>query len=130
MTDNKKLNFEVSVENLPDALASLPGDINNWETELANALNKQYKAEQKLSFIKSQTEMKIRTNPVDYGNIKLTEGAIGAIMVIQPEVQAAESELIEARLEVSSLRAITNALDAKRSACKYLSELLSGGKIS
>ena len=129
MTD-KKLNFEVSVENLPEALSSIASDINTWETELATALNKQYKAEQKLSYTKSQVEMKIRTNPIDYGNIKLTEGAIGALMVIQPEVQAAETELIEARLEVSSLRAITNALDAKRSACKYLSELLSGGKIS
>lgn len=130
MAIKEVVDLKVSIAGLPEQLEKLPGDVGEWESQLADCLNKQHLAEQALSLAKAQAEINIRTNPLAYGNLKLTESTVSALVVVQPEVIKAEKDLIDARLQVNSLKAITNALDVKRSACKYLAELTLSGRIS
>lgn len=121
------VDLEVSVGNLPEALAVLPQDTATWESALADELNKQHKAEQALNLTRAKTQLDIRTDPLKYGYPKLTEALVNTLVDVQAAVIAAEQAVIDAKLAVNSTRAIVNALDAKRSACKYLTELVIRG---
>lgn len=121
------VDLEVSVGNLPEALASLAVDIAEWSSALAGDLNKQHKAEQAFNLVKAKMEITIRNDPLSYGFPKMTEGLVTTLVASQPEVVAAENALIDAKCAVNGTRAIVDALDAKRSACKYLTELVIRG---
>lgn len=121
------VDLEVSVGGLPEALATLPQDISTWESALADALNKQHKAAQALNLVKAKTELAIRNDPLSYGFPKMTEGLVSTLVVVQQAVIDAEEALIAAKCVVDNTRAIVNALDVKRSACKYLTELVIRG---
>jgi hypothetical protein len=125
-----QLDLKVTRENLPEQLESLASDISYWETSLAEAQNKLYLAELEHDVLVANTNIDIRTNPLAYGNLKVTDAAAGAITQTQPAVVEAAKAVIAAKLEVANTRAVVNALDAKRSACKYLSELLVSGRFN
>lgn len=121
------VDLEVSVGGLPEALSMLPQDISTWESALADELNKQHKAAQALNLVKAKVELAIRTDPIAYGYPKMTENLVDTLVVVQPQVIAAEEALIAAKFAVDNTKAIVNALDVKRSACKYLTELVIRG---
>jgi hypothetical protein len=122
-----EVDLEVSVGNLPEALSVLPRDTAAWESVLADELNKQHKAEQALNLIKAKTDLAIRNDPIAYGYPKTTEALIANLITVQQPVIDAEAALVAAKCAVNSTRAIVNALDTKRSACKYLTELVIRG---
>jgi lipopolysaccharide biosynthesis regulator YciM len=125
----KKPDFNVDLASLPQVLETLASETQEWDAALAEAQHQMYLADQKYNLAKARTEIEIRTNPLAFGNLKITEGAVAALVQIQPEVVEAERALIDAKLQVNSTRAVTNALDVKRSACKYLSELHLANKL-
>jgi hypothetical protein len=125
-----KIDLKVTRENLPEQLESLASDISYWETALAEAQNKLYLAELEKDVLVANTNIDIRTNPLKYGNLKVTDAAVGAICQTDTAVVEAERAVIAAKLEVANTKAVVSALDAKRSACKYLSELLVSGRFN
>jgi len=125
--EKNEVDLEVNVGNLPEALSALPRDTSTWESALADDLNRQHKAEQELNLTRAKAALAIRTDPLAYGFPKLTEDLVKTIVEVQPAVIAAENTLIDAKCAVNNTRAIVNALDTKRSACKYLTELVIRG---
>ena len=125
-----KIELKVTRENIPEQLESLPSDISYWETALAEAQNKLYLAELEKDVLIANTNIEIRTNPLAFGNLKVTDAAVGAICQTQQNVIDAEKAVIAAKLEVANTKAVVNALDCKRSACKYLCELLVSGRFN
>lgn len=125
----EKLSLTVTRENIESVLQTLPDDIAHWEGVLADALYKQYITEQKVAYVRAKVNITVRQTPLDFGISKITEDSVKVVVEIQEEVRAAEAEYASARLEVSNAKAICSALDAKRSACKYLSELWLSGKL-
>lgn len=125
-----EISLKVSVETIVQDLAPLASDIHDWEKQLALALDNQYKKSLAEQRARARADIDIRTNPTVRTQVKLTENVVGALVNLDPDVIQAEDELLAAKLEVNNVKAIVNALDAKRSACKYLSELVLSGKVS
>ena len=125
-----EVSLRVSVETIVQDLAPLPGDIHDWEKQLALALDSQYRKTLEVERAKASADVDIRTNPTVRTQVKLTENVVGALVNLDPDVIKAEDDLVAAKLEVNNVKAMVNALDAKRSACKYLSELVLSGKVS
>lgn len=119
----KDLSLKLSVHNLQEEWEALPEDVKIWHQALAKAQASLATAEQALLHTRSKTEIAIRQDPVKFGLAKTTEDSIKALLAIQPAVIEATNEVNAAKDEVSSTRAIVEALDVKRSALKYLSEL-------
>jgi hypothetical protein len=124
------INLRVSVETLVSDLAPLASDIHDWEKQLALALDNQYKMDLIKDRARARADIDIRSNPTVRTQVKLTENVVTALVNLDPDVVQAEDDLVAAKLEVNNVKAIVNALDAKRSACKYLSELVLSGKVS
>ncbi len=125
----KELDLTVSPNNLLESWTTLPEDIKVWNSAMADALEAQYKAENKLELVKAQVSINIRKNPQDYGFPKVTEDQIKALVINDKGVQEAEDALLAAKVEVKQLQAIIESLDVKRSALKYLSELTVTGYV-
>lgn len=121
------VNLAVTTASLANDLQTLPGDIGAWASALADEQHKLYIAELVNNQTKAEVEAQIRGNPLDFGLAKVTDAAVEAKVTLHPRVQAAEMAAIEAKLAVGSTKAIVTALDAKRSACKYLTELIIRG---
>lgn len=118
-----KIDLDISVNNLQEQWESLPEDVKIWGTQLAEAVQRQQLADHKLNLAEARANIAIRKNPGDFGFAKVTEDQVKALVIVHPDVEKATDELIAAKNEVTSLRAIVEALDVKRSALKYLSEL-------
>jgi len=71
-----KIDLKVTRETLPEQLESLPSDISYWETALAEAQNKLYLAELEKDILIANTNIEIRTNPLAFGNLKVTDAAV------------------------------------------------------
>jgi hypothetical protein len=123
----KTVDLDLTVDKLPEALSSLASDTGAWEASLADDLYKLHKAEQALGLFKAQLEMKVRAAPIEYGIAKVTEGGIASRIECDAQVVALTDAVIEAKLAVNGTKAIVNALDVKRSASKYLAELVIRG---
>jgi hypothetical protein len=121
------VNLSVSIGRLADDLQTLAGDIGAWAGALADEQHKLYIATLVVQQTKAEVDAEIRGNPLDFGLAKVTDTAVEAKVILHPRVKAAEMAKIEAALAVNSTRAIVTALDAKRSACKYLTELIIRG---
>lgn len=118
-----KIDLDISVNNLQEQWESLPEDVKIWGTQLAEAVQRQQLADHKLNLAEARANIAIRKNPGDFGFAKVTEDQVKALVIVHPDVEKATDELIAAKNEVTALRAIVEALDVKRSALKYLSEL-------
>lgn len=118
-----EIDLEVSVNNLQEQWESLPEDVKVWGSQLAEAVQRQQLADHKLTLAEARASIAIRKNPLEFGFPKVTEDQVKALVQVQPEVEQATDALIAAKNEVTSLKAIVEALDVKRSALKYLSEL-------
>jgi hypothetical protein len=123
----KTVDLDLTVDKLPEALSSLASDTGAWQRSLAEDLYKLHKAEQALKLYKAQLELKIRANPIEYGIAKITEGGVTARVECDAQVVALTDANIEAKLAVNGTKAVVDALDVKRSASKYLAELVIRG---
>lgn len=121
------VNLAVNAGSLVDDLQSLPGDIGAWAKDLSQEQHKLYLAELKNRQTKAEADAEIRGNPLNFGIAKATDSAVEAKVILHPKVRASEMAVIQAKLSVNSTKAIVDALDAKRSACKYLTELIIRG---
>jgi hypothetical protein len=84
-------------------------------------------AENHLKLVEAKLSSDIRQNPVNYGITKTTEDTIKATILIQPDYIEAQAAVVAAKSKLSETRAVCDALDAKRSSLKYLTELSISG---
>lgn len=117
------LDLGVSVNTLQEQWESLPEDVKIWQQQLAEAMQEQALADQRLTLAEAKASVAIRKNPQDFGFPKVTEDTVKALVTVQPEVEKALDDLVKAKNNVTALKAVVEALDVKRSALKYLSEL-------
>ena len=122
------INLSITAENVAAELTNLAKDIDHWEGVLAEKANELQVIEAAHKVLKFQTEVQIRQDPITFGFPKLTETLVPTILGIQPAVIESEKKLIAAKNAVNEVKVVTIALDAKRSACKYLTELTTGKK--
>lgn len=124
------IDLTVNVNTLKTSWESLPEDIKVWSLSLADAMKEQHDADNALKLIAAKLEIAIRTNPTDYGGLKQTESVVAAQVLIQPQYTAAVEALAQAKHSVNVTKAIVEALEAKRSALKYMTEMQIAGFVN
>ena len=124
---SEQTNLSVDRNRLADDLESLPQDILLWNRAASEDATASLVAENHLKLVEAKLSIDIRQNPVNYGITKTTEDTIKATILIQPDYIEAQAAVVAAKSKLSETRAVCDALDAKRSSLKYLTELSISG---
>jgi hypothetical protein len=124
---SEQTNLSVDRNRLADDLESLPQDILLWTRAASEDATASLVAENHLKLVEAKLSSDIRQNPVNYGITKTTEDTIKATILIQPDYIEAQAAVVAAKSKLSETRAVCDALDAKRSSLKYLTELSISG---
>jgi hypothetical protein len=124
---SEQTNLSVDRNRLADDLESLPQDILLWRRAEGEDATASLVAENHLKLVEARLSSDIRQNPVNYGITKTTEDTIKATILIQPDYIEAQAAVVAAKSKLSETRAVCDALDAKRSSLKYLTELSISG---
>jgi hypothetical protein len=120
-------NLSVDRNRLSEDLETLPQDILVWNRAASEDATAALVAENYLKLVEAKLSIDIRQNPVNYGVTKTTEDTIKALILIQPSYTEAQQAVVAAKAKLSESRAVCDALDAKRSSLKYLTELSIAG---
>jgi hypothetical protein len=120
-------NLSVDRNRLSEDLETLPQDILVWNRAATEDATAALVAENHLKLVEAKLSIDIRQNPVNYGVTKTTEDTIKALILIQPSYIEAQQAVVAAKAKLSESRAVCDALDAKRSSLKYLTELSIAG---
>lgn len=121
------LDLNIDPANLDAAIKSLPGEMDTFQNQLAEAIGDLNTAEHRLTVLRARTSLAIRKNPESFGYPKVTEDLIKALVEVQDDVIKATQVRDQADKEVKLLRAVCETLDTKRSMVKYMSELVISG---
>jgi len=124
---SENTNLSVDRNRLADDLESLPQDVLLWRRAEGEDATASLVAENHLKLVEAKLSSDIRQNPVNYGITKTTEDTIKATILIQPDYIEAQAAVVAAKSKLSETRAVCDALDAKRSSLKYLTELSISG---
>jgi hypothetical protein len=124
---SEQTNLSVDRNRLAEDLESLPQDILLWRRAEGEDATASLVAENHLKLVEARLSSDIRQNPVNYGITKTTEDTIKATILIQPDYIEAQAAVVAAKSKLSETRAVCDALDAKRSSLKYLTELSISG---
>jgi hypothetical protein len=124
---SEQTNLSVDRNRLADDLESLPQDILLWRRAEGEDATASLVAENHLKLVEAKLSSDIRQNPVNYGITKTTEDTIKSTILIQPNYIEAQAAVVAAKSKLSETRAVCDALDAKRSSLKYLTELSISG---
>lgn len=122
-----ELSLQVDRQNIEDQLMSIPDEMLVWSREAADRIQAAQQAKADFKVVEAKMSLTIRQNPVDYGFAKITEELAKSLVLVQPEVIAAQNAVIEAEHEANVARGIVDALEIKRSSLKYLAELTVSG---
>jgi hypothetical protein len=120
-------NLSVDRNRLGEDLETLPQDILVWNRAASEDATAALVAENYLKLVEANLSIDIRQNPVNYGITKSTEDTIKSKILIQPNYIEAQAAVVAAKAKLSESRAVCDALDAKRSSLKYLTELSIAG---
>jgi hypothetical protein len=124
---SEQTNLSVDRNRLADDLEALPQDVLLWRRAEGEDATASLVAENHLKLVEAKLSSDIRQNPVNYGITKTTEDTIKATILIQPDYIEAQAAVVAAKSKLSETRAVCDALDAKRSSLKYLTELSISG---
>lgn len=94
-----------------------------YSEELANAGREMDEAKSNLDITKADLEQQIRSDPDEFGLEKVTESAVNATMLTQPEYKSAMAALIDARHRRDILGAAVSALEHRKKALEKLVDL-------
>jgi len=82
-------------------------------------------AKERLDFVRAKLDAEIRNDPEKFGITKLTESAIQATIILQPEYQEAARAYNDAKYEYEVSQAAVRAIDQRKTALENLVKLLS-----
>lgn len=112
--------FEPDKDALDEEWVRQPELYHSYATQLADARMKLEMRKNKLEVVKAELDKEIREDPSEYGIVKVTEGAIAAIIVVNPRYVKALEKVNDGRHAVDILTAAVNALDHKKKALENL----------
>ena len=99
-----------------------------WNDEYAAARTEADKQKVELDRAEGEAELRLRREPPE--DIKLTEGTVKALVVVDKHVVAIQSQLLTAKARVYSLEAATKAIDHRKSQLDNLVQLYVKGYYS
>ncbi|HEC65474.1 MAG TPA: hypothetical protein ENI23_09275 [bacterium] len=85
-----------------------------YASQLAEVRKQLDEAKSQFELVKADLDKAIRTDPQEYGLVKITETVVASTIVLQSEHMIASQAVIEAKYKVAILDAAVNALDNRR----------------
>ena len=124
-------NFEQDVSIDPNSLdvewqkqASL---VHKYGILLSDAISERDKAKENLEIVRAEIDLDIRKNFKEYGLEKTTEGAISATILNEKDFIEAQETVHDANHNVNVLQSAKNALEHKKKALEYMTQLYLSG---
>ncbi len=108
--------LNIDLEHLEDEWVKQPGLVAKFGELAADARQEFDEAKRRLDVVKADVGKKIREDPDEYGLSKSTVDAVNAAIILQPEVEEAEQDVINARHEFNVYEAMMTALDNRKKA--------------
>lgn len=105
--------ININGADLRSELERLPADLAHYSFSLAKAHRRWLAAKVNLKEVEAQTWLEVREDLENLGE-KVTEARVAARTQVDKAVREAHSEVVAAEYERESLRAVCNALIAKR----------------
>lgn len=124
VTFNYEQDIEIDTQALDVEWVNQPELVRRYSKEAARLEKLRDQAKEALAQGKARIEMKIRSNPEDYGISKLTENSIASAVLLDPEYQQLSAEYIDAQYEYNVVRGVVQAFEQKKSALENLVKLL------
>lgn len=122
-----ELRVEIDQNQLDVEWLNQPVQFHFWAVELANARLEMDTAKSALEVAKAEVEREIREVPLEYDIGKVTESAIAAATLLQPEYKKAVEVLNTAKHRVAIVQAAVDALDQRKKALENLVTLHCSG---
>jgi len=115
--------FGIDKNILDDEWLGQPKLYFNWAVQLEDARADFEEVKAEFDVTKAEVDLAIRTNPDDYDLPKVTDKAIAAAMIVQPEYKDAQQKMFAAKHRVGILQAAVTALDHRKKALEKLVDL-------
>jgi hypothetical protein len=94
-----------------------------WGEKLAEARKEHDRAKANLNVVEAEIELSIRKNPSHFDLEKVTEGAVKATVLVQPEYQKAVEASLVAKHNVDVIQAYLDAIDDRKRTLENLVQL-------
>lgn len=115
--------FGIDKNLLDDEWLNQPKRYFKWACQLEDARAEFEESKAEFDVVKSEVDLAIRTNPDDYDLPKVTDKAIAAAMIIQPEYKKAQQAMFTVKHRVGILQAAVTSLDHRKKALEKLVDL-------
>lgn len=126
--ENFKEEIDINKNKLDIENEKHPSLCHYYEEILADFKGEKDDITKKLDFVKSETELKIRTGgykneEMDLKDIKLTEGTIKSLVMVDEKVNNCINKLNTVKKEIYHLEAITKSIEHRKSNLRNLTRL-------
>lgn len=101
----------------------LPSDFLKVSTRVAEFRRDMEEAKRSLEVVQADVSRKIRANPGTYGLEKVTEAAIGEVLLKNNDIHNAQVELADVKHKLEMEQALLSALETKKKSVAMLVEL-------
>lgn len=115
--------FDLDQYHLDYEWVQQPKLFHEYATKLAYARKTHEEAKSARDLVVAELDRRIRLTPSEFHIEKVTETVVSNTILLQPEYQKANSELIESKHFVDTLYAMTEALDHRKKALENLVSL-------
>lgn len=119
-TDSK---FKIDIHNLDKECLETPLMVHEAHKRLSRAKKSLETVKRSKTKYSKRLEQRVRDKPRKFGIVKLTEGAVQAILANDEKIHAFDDELIELQFEVDEAWADVNACSARNESLSDLIKL-------
>lgn len=123
MKKHHKAHSDLNLGTLEEDFLSQTRRMQRATDKQAEAKKDLAEAEAEFKAVAAELKNKIRSHPKKYGADKATEGAINELVILQPEYQEAQQQVIEAQYLVDLLGGEIRTLDDRRRTIEGLIQL-------
>jgi len=117
------LRLDIDRLKLDEEWLDQPRQMYEWSKRVADAQMSLDEARSHLDVTRAELDREVRSNPGDYGLVKVTEGSISAAIEEDPRCMKANSAVRKARHAVDVAKAAVAALEHRKRALTQLVEL-------
>ena len=128
--ENAEQVTQIDENHLDRECIKLPSDYRRFAFAAAEAKKDVQEVKANLDVVQAELAKEIRTNPEKFGLEKVTEAALGGVVILQPRFQEAQKSFFKAQYNQEMCQAVVWALEHKKRALTLLVELHGMGYFS
>lgn len=119
----KSHEMEIDIHRLHVEWKEFPKRYHEAAMKAADAVEKADRLKSKMELVWAQVEEEVRESPSAFRLVKVTDSAVEMKVKLDERYQEAQEAFLKAKAEVTYYKALTDSLDANKTAIEYLSKL-------